>query len=250
MPSIYEAFLATDPRVLKALSLIGLSKTDLKAYMVILSEGPSTAREIADRVGIASAKIYSVLSRLEKIGLIVKDMGQRPAIYMAVPPEDAWFELKRRLMAELENIEKVLIPFLESIRKGTPYYRVAIVGSSEVESMAVRIIEDSKSKVLRLAIPFPELITDKVVEALRKVAPLKTVKILASEEVLHLIPEDLPLDVRVTKTLFGGGIVGDQVLLIVRTRTGIAGMWSSHEYFTHIATIYFDKLWEEASSNP
>lgn len=65
---------------------LGVNATDMKAYTVLTQAGTMTAGELAERLGLTSGAITSVIDRLEKAGLVRR----------ALDPND-----RRRVILEL-----------------------------------------------------------------------------------------------------------------------------------------------------
>jgi len=56
---------------LETLETIGLTKGEIKVYEALLELGESTKTPIANTSGISPGKVYDVLERLMKKGLVV-----------------------------------------------------------------------------------------------------------------------------------------------------------------------------------
>jgi sugar-specific transcriptional regulator TrmB len=74
-----------EKRVVELLQEFGLSANASKAYLTLLKNNPSTGYEISTQSGIPRSAIYSVLSRLEALGLI-NSVGELPKRYVAISP--------------------------------------------------------------------------------------------------------------------------------------------------------------------
>jgi len=67
---------------------LGLSPYESRTYLSILTLGPMSPSEIAQRAGIPRPRIYDVLQSLVQKGLLIEQSG-RPAIYASVEPSEA-----------------------------------------------------------------------------------------------------------------------------------------------------------------
>jgi sugar-specific transcriptional regulator TrmB len=73
--------------IIKTLTNLGLSLIDAKIYYLIASNGPLTARKIADTLKLHRQQVYRVLRRLQKRGLI-NSTCNRSAIFSALTFEE------------------------------------------------------------------------------------------------------------------------------------------------------------------
>ena len=71
--------------IIDLLQEFGLSGNGSKAYITLLKSSPSTGYEISTQSGIPRSAIYSVLSRLEAVG-IINSIGENPKRYVALSP--------------------------------------------------------------------------------------------------------------------------------------------------------------------
>jgi len=55
----------------KLLEEIGLTKGEIKTYLTLLQIGESTTGKIIDEAGISSGKIYEILNKLIRKGLVM-----------------------------------------------------------------------------------------------------------------------------------------------------------------------------------
>ncbi|MDH5691190.1 MAG: helix-turn-helix domain-containing protein, partial [Candidatus Bathyarchaeota archaeon] len=67
---------------------LGLSPYESRTYLSILTLGPMSPSEIAQRADIPRPRIYDVLQSLVQKGLLVEQSG-KPAIYAPVEPSEA-----------------------------------------------------------------------------------------------------------------------------------------------------------------
>ncbi len=246
IPGVVEQLLQVNPRLAKALGLAGLSRRDMAAYVLLLTRGPMTAAQLAREMNTPLSKAYQALSRLIDSGLAIRQ-GGRPSTYAARPPREAWLKLKTRLLEEISYVEEKLIPALEAIAGNAATYNVYVLGQGSLEEAARRIVLEG-SGPLRVAVAFKDMVTPALLEALRETMHRRRMRILVAEEAGREWTENFEsaAEIRYMEAMFGGGFIGDEVLLIIRGGGGLAGLWSSHEYFVSIATIYFDHLWETA----
>ena len=72
-------------KLIELLQQFGLSVNAAKAYVNLLKYNPATGYELSSQSGIPRSAIYSILNRLESIG-IVNSVGQSPKKYIPLPP--------------------------------------------------------------------------------------------------------------------------------------------------------------------
>ncbi len=234
--------------LLPLVKILGLSNLDIKVYMTLLINGPLTARRLAELLSIPSTKVYEPLNRLLEKKFIDKS-HDRPAIYSARPPREVWDEIKHKIIELMDSIEKYIIPQLEVIAHGASQpYQITIIPQENIVREIKLLILKSKSNV-DAALSFPELIVDDIINALIEASKTKRVRILITSSMASLVDKikNEFIYVKVLNDMFGSGIIGDAVILVVRTPSGILNaMWSSHKYFNEIARVYFDYLWGKA----
>jgi len=71
---------------IEILKEIGFTNGEIKAYLALLKLGSSTSGPITDESGIARSKIYNVLERLMKKGLVSYIVKQKTRYYQAAEP--------------------------------------------------------------------------------------------------------------------------------------------------------------------
>jgi sugar-specific transcriptional regulator TrmB len=98
--------------LLDALTALGFSTNEARAYRGLLVESPATGYEIAQRANIPRSAIYAVLKRLEDDGLVAC-VEQSPARYAPLPAADLVGVMRRRYEGSLRSLE-------ESIRRLRP----------------------------------------------------------------------------------------------------------------------------------
>lgn len=101
-----------DTRVLEEL---GLTPGEVKAYVALLTLGPSTTGPIAKESGVSRSKLYLILDKLEKKGLASHLQKGGVLVFQPVEPrkikdllaqkEEGLKSLQRRLDAALPNME-------------------------------------------------------------------------------------------------------------------------------------------------
>jgi sugar-specific transcriptional regulator TrmB len=231
--------------LLRLLKFLGVSTTESRVYLFLLTYGPMTVREISEKMNAAQSKIYTAVESLEKRNWVYKGTG-RPAKIHPTHVEEVWRYIKERLNRMMDNIETKVVPALQSLEAGRAnYYKVMIVVEPQIEHIAKRIMfEDSKE--VKVAIGDKRLITPGLMEALIYAARWKTLKLIFPPDLEEdgKTLENLGAQVRYKK-IFGGGIIGDEILLIINMGEELTGLWSDHAFFKTLGDMYFDRLWNE-----
>ena len=231
-------------RVSPYLRPLGLSKSELRAYAVLLTRGPMTAKDLAKSLDVSQVKVYPLLNELIKKGWVKKEEG-RPTKYVAVSLLEVWYALKTSVIKKLDDIERDIVLPLNALFGSKPTAgTVAILsGSSLMDALVALIVRDTRE--VKLAIAHRELTDERIVDALSEASKRVVVKALIKDG-LEL---DFPprVEVKKKKDLFGSGVItSDSVLLIVKSGNILNGIASNHEYFVNIANVYFDHLWGSA----
>src|SRR3989338_4387361 len=103
------------PESIEALEKIGLTKSEAKVYVALLELGSATTGPIVDKSGASSSKIYEILERLIKKGLVSFVIKGKTKYFEASPPErlidyvdkkEKSIEMQKR---ELEKIMPLLV---------------------------------------------------------------------------------------------------------------------------------------------
>lgn len=88
--------LPIDTPLIGAMTALGFSQYEAKAYCALQASGPGNGNEIARASGVPPSKIYETLGRLLEKGAVLKAQDE-PVRYLARP----WAEVSSRLMAQL-----------------------------------------------------------------------------------------------------------------------------------------------------
>jgi len=230
--------------------LVGLGSSELRIYIIVLLRGTITAKELAREVNISPTKIYEPLNKLVRLGLLERT-SDRPAKYIAVNPRIAWRKIRNYIDEKIRFFEERILPQIESLyRGGSGTYRVLIVPPQLIEN-SVREAILSSSTNIDIAISYAELLTLDIVNSIVEISDKVKVRLLIEEKlstnelIEKLVSSGISL--RFLNGMFGSGVIGGIVILIVKTRSGeLMGIWSDHEFFTEIAKVYFDHLWSKA----
>jgi len=98
---------------LSKLKDFGLNSYESKLWTALLSRGVSTAGELSDISSVPRSRAYDVLESLEKKGFIVVKVG-KPIKYLAVPPTEVIDRVKKKVLEDAEERNKILSTLKES----------------------------------------------------------------------------------------------------------------------------------------
>ncbi len=167
----------TEDRVIRALQELGFTASEGKAYVALLKQHPATGYELASRSGVPRSAIYTVLRRLENLGL-VNALHGKPARYVPIEPvrlsrllesrfsetmDDLSASLRRLAMREPESSTWTLQGYdamLQQARdlitgaKSTVY---ASLWGREAERLSDALVEAAKSGVRVVLFSFTAL---------------------------------------------------------------------------------------------
>src|ERR1700681_4204448 len=99
-----------------ALETLGLTKTEVKAYVALIKRGTMNASEVSKAARVPYSKVYESLAALHSKGWI-KRQQRRPPFYTATPnpPGTALDETKSRYEAERQENEQLALKELMGI---------------------------------------------------------------------------------------------------------------------------------------
>ncbi len=152
----------------KLLEEIGLTKGEIKVYITLLKIGETTTGKIIDKAQISSGKIYEILEKLIKKGLVSYIVKEKTKYFSATSPRriiDYIHEKEHELMKKEEEFEKELPSLLilqkqkkdheAKLFKGLKGIQSAIFEAldelnknDEVLAMGVRSGKDEKYNIL------------------------------------------------------------------------------------------------------
>ncbi len=98
---------------------IGLSKNEIKIYLVLLKLGSTTTGAIIKQTGIHNSKVYDGLERLIAKGLVTYVVAANTKHFTAVNPDRLldFLEDKKKLIEEHEKEIKGFLPQLKAMRE-------------------------------------------------------------------------------------------------------------------------------------
>ncbi len=145
-------------RAVSALKDLGLTGTEVKAYISLLRGGTMTANDVSREARIPYSKVYDALESLHRKGW-VDEQKSRPVVYKARPPDTAIEELKSRYESERREKEQFALQELLGVQKNKGEQEkqdIWIVrGYGEILSRVKNLLLNCRSELL-VALP-PQL---------------------------------------------------------------------------------------------
>jgi sugar-specific transcriptional regulator TrmB len=231
----------------RLLRVLGIGKRELEIYMVLLTTGELTAKEISEKLNMPLSKVYDSLSiLLEKRW--VSRTPSRPSKYYASPIRNVWEDLKHNVTETITTIEEKIIPILEDLsRSPASIFRVAMIGKNRIPSYMEKILRESTSEKIRIAVSHEYILkliykyfNDKNINSRSRVY-------LLIEDELYKKMERTRLgtftEVKKTGKMYGSGVIGKEILLIIGEDESLQGLWSDNIYIVELGKGYFDYIW-------
>ncbi|MHA1731617.1 MAG: TrmB family transcriptional regulator [Promethearchaeota archaeon] len=127
-----------DQEVYAALKEFGLTDYETRAYVTLVINGTSSAKDISDDTGIPYSRIYDVLTALENRGWVLVQQG-RPMLYQAARPLDVSQLARKEIESKFKRIETALVEKLEPL----------FGNSEEVDATPIWILRGNVEKKVR-----------------------------------------------------------------------------------------------------
>ena len=138
-----------------ALEALGLTKTQVKAYVALIEKGTMTASEVSKAARIPYSKVYEALEGLRANGWI-EEQKSRPILYTAKSPDTAIEEMNSRHDAERREREQLVLKELTGIyeKKGEQERPEIWIlrGTAEILSRLRTMVLDCRNELL-IALP-------------------------------------------------------------------------------------------------
>ncbi|MXN17908.1 TrmB family transcriptional regulator [Pseudooceanicola sp. GBMRC 2024] len=107
-----------DSPLIGALSALGFTQYEARAYAALHGNGPGNGHEVAKASGVPPSKIYETLARLLEKGAVLKAQ-EEPARYLARPWQEVSSALLTRLGGAAAQVEEELGRLEQPARPGT-----------------------------------------------------------------------------------------------------------------------------------
>ena len=183
---------------------IGLTRSESLVYLALCDLGPSTTGKIVEKSGVASSKIYELLSRLENKGLVSHVIKTGTKEFEAAPPERIMLYIEdkeRQIKNEKIRAEK-FVKLLKSKSVFAKKEQEATIyrGMKSVKTVFYHCLDEMKrgDEMLVMGVPGRQLKINKFFLRLNRRRAEKGIKLkimfdeTASED-LQAIPKNSPL---------------------------------------------------------
>jgi sugar-specific transcriptional regulator TrmB len=242
-------------RASESLEALGLTGSEIKAYVALLKGGTMTASDVSREARIPYSKVYDALESLHGKGW-VEVQKSRPIVYTAKPPDTALEELKSRQETERKEREQLAMEELMGIYVSRGEQEKPDIwimrGTNEILSRVKNLLLNCRAELL-IALPLQLVpFTDRI-EPLLATLKEKGVKsmILTSPDLPEATAVQLSryAEIRTRKTMYGGGLISDSREVVLLLGGGDQGglplaIWASHHGLASFAKDYFEFLWD------
>lgn len=246
-------------RAAASLEGLGLTGSEVKAYVALLRGGTMTASDVSREARIPYSKVYDALESLHGRGL-VEEQKSRPIVYTARPPDTALEELRSRQETERKEKEQVALEELMGIYVSRGEQEKPDIwimrGTNEILSRVKNLLLNCRTELL-IALPSQLAPFTERIEPLMAALKEKGVKclILTSPDLPKEASEQLAryAEVRTRKTMYGGGLISDSREVVLLLGGGEQGglplaIWASHHGLASFAKDYFEFLWSSTGT--
>ncbi|MDA4128214.1 MAG: TrmB family transcriptional regulator [Thaumarchaeota archaeon] len=247
-------------RALAALEELGLTGTEIKAYVSLLRGGTMTANDVSRQARIPYSKVYQALESLHRKGW-VDVQKSRPVIFTARPPDAAIEELKSKYDTERREKEQLALKELMGIYENRGEQEKQDIwimrGDNEIISRVKNLILNCRNEML-IALP-PQLLpfTDQMMPlliALKERGVKSLILTSTSPDGKEMESLARVAELKTRKTMYGGGLISDarEVILLLaggeQVNSSLA-IWADHHGLASFAKDYFEFLWNSPGTN-
>ena len=133
----------TEIQIIDAMKAHSFTASEAKAYVALLKGHPATGYELAARSGVPRSAIYSVLRRLDGLGLI-NEIQQKPAKFVPLTPDRLFDLLESRFSRNLDQLRDSLTSLDAPDADASTW---TLRGYSAMLAQAETLIRNAKSTV-------------------------------------------------------------------------------------------------------
>ena len=144
---IYNIWKAEIMMEIKALEEIGLTKGEIKVYLALLKTGQSSSGAIAKEAQVSRSKLYSILDKLSKKGLIGHILKGKVMYFEAMEPRRIinYIDDKNKQLEEKKKIIESMLPELEKKQNKKQNKSTLFEGFKAIKNFYLGILDELKN---------------------------------------------------------------------------------------------------------
>ncbi|HEV7976645.1 TrmB family transcriptional regulator [Amycolatopsis sp.] len=127
------------------LQVLGMTEWESRAYLALLKESPATGYSVAKRSGVPRAKVYEVLSSLERKDAVHVTRGESLQ-YGPVPPGELIERMRVQTTERLDAAEVAIAEYAVQTDNNAAIWDIQ--GRQQILSRARRLIEGAQRRIL------------------------------------------------------------------------------------------------------
>ena len=133
-----------EPDVVDALTSLGFSLNEGRAYAALLRWGPQTGYEVGQRAQVPRSAVYGALRRLVAVGA-ARSIAGTPERFVAAPPDTLLALLRKRFEGQAEALETAISALDVSLEVPDAF---SVRGYDRVMEEAERLVRTAEQKLL------------------------------------------------------------------------------------------------------
>ncbi len=234
---------------------LGFTSGEAKAYLALLKTGTSTVGPISKKSGISYSKIYEVLNRLTKKGVVSSITKQKTKYYQAIEPSRIveFLNKQEKDLAEkkktFNNIFPQLKKMLESSSKQEVEVFTGIQGLKTAYDLLIKDIKKDKTIYFMYVFDKENQITiDKFYGSLPYYSGFKWKGITSSEYSMTTFTKKMHkmIETRTVNFPLPASIdIGEDKVLQVAWSGNPVGILIHSKEIASNYRAYFDKIWDK-----
>jgi sugar-specific transcriptional regulator TrmB len=148
----------TGEAVIRALRATGLSLYEARVYLGLLQHGPQNGNELSKSAGVPSSKVYALLDKLTREGIVHAMKNGATTEFVCVSPRDLIQRLRQQFNEPLDFLEDTL-PSLSTFEPASEVF--SMVGLAPILENARYLVNGAERELdVSLWRPEFELLTD------------------------------------------------------------------------------------------
>src|SRR3989338_942911 len=100
---------------LEPLKKLGLTDGEIKVYLALIRLGETTSRPLVDESDVSASKVYAILDRLARKGLVSHIVKRKTKYFKAADPDRLLVYMKEK-EAQLQEEEKVIREIIPQLK--------------------------------------------------------------------------------------------------------------------------------------